>query len=137
VPAFRLEIALLLACACGGPDPGSIDLPAPSFTRFAQEVEPVVERRCSSPACHGDAARPFALYAPLRRRLDPARLFLGEPCTPDEVRRNWEATRGFLPELLLCKPLDEPGCRHGGGAVFASGADPEYLRLVEWAESAP
>lgn len=131
--AVLLALATL-AGACQGPGPGEADLPFPPAPDvFTVEAGPLLERRCGDVTCHGAAARPFAIYAGGRRRLDPADTYLPEPLDPAEVAANYDAALGFLDaerprdSTLLRKAL--AAMPHGGGAVFAHRSDPEVRAL--------
>ena len=131
----RAVCAVFVLAGCAGLEPGAEPLPAgPSLAVFAVEAAPLLERRCVDAGCHGDAARPFALYAPGRRRANPSDTFLNVPLTNAEFSANRDATLGFLvaeplrDSTLLRKSLGELG--HGGGVVFVHPSDPEVRALV-------
>jgi hypothetical protein len=146
--AFLLAVGACMACAsCRAPDLNDTKpLPELDAAFFRCRVHPVLARSCGALACHGDARRPFHVYA--RNRL---RAFGGEPdrdalLAPDELRASFDAARAFVdadaPDQspLLMKPLDQRagGAFHrgaeifGGGNVFLSADDPERLTLRAW-----
>lgn len=121
-----------------GPD---TPLQQPSRTSFAAEAGPVFASRCADYVCHGDANRPFALYAVARRRLLPADNFTARPLTKAELNANYTATLGFIDAprgrdtTLVQKALGVGGIGgHQGGAVFKAPSDPECLVLTHWIE---
>lgn len=134
----------VLACALEQPPPLALPVGDPAV--FAGRAGPVLERRCAEPSCHADASRPFALFAPGRRRADPDRLHLREPLTADEVAANARAVAGLALEPLrtgqaietmpvLCKPLrvGVGGCGHLTGPLFLGPDDRDYRGLLDYA----
>ncbi len=120
------------------PDFGGLDA-------FVAEAQPVLAGRCANPSCHGDPARPLALYAVHRHRLDPADTYLDAPLDEAELAHNFRQTGAFLLEvtaaeasLLLTKPLSvaSGGSGHTFGAVFADTDDDGYRTLRAWARAA-
>ncbi|MBK7076610.1 MAG: hypothetical protein IPH44_30390 [Myxococcales bacterium] len=135
-----LLLATVVGCAVEPPPPVALPVGDPAV--FAALAEPVLERRCADASCHADADRAFALYSPGRRRADPARQFLHEPLTPDELAANARVVAGFALEPLrtgepidacpvLCKPLavGAGGCGHGPGALFRGADERDYQGL--------
>lgn len=141
----RVVIALALAgCASG------LDEPAPGGTLdralFRCNVQPVLAARCAFPACHGDARRPLALYAPGRMRYAVGWDRPTEPLTGAELAANFAIAAGFATTTatgtpwLLAKPLaaEAGGYFHRGaelyaaGDVFASTDDAGYQLLARW-----
>ena len=112
---------------------------------FDVQVEPILERRCGTAACHGQAVRGLVVYAPLQYRADPERTWSVEPLTEPEVRHNFVAAMvsARLPawsggSMFLQKPLaDRVGEYHGGGVIFADETDRDFLVLRDWVEQAP
>lgn len=132
----RALVASLALLGCG-PEPGAATLPPLDTAVFEARVEPVLERRCANPSCHGNDRRPLRVYAPERFRADPARRHRAEPLTFSEVRANEASARAFAlgvatarESLLVAKPLGLAG--HQGGAVFETGDDAECEALVAW-----
>jgi hypothetical protein len=128
--------ALALLCACSGVEQSYVAAASPDEALFAADVEPVLERHCANPSCHGRDERPLRVYAPMRFRVDRDRLFLDEPLSDDEVRANYESAAGFVatggdPErsLLLRKPLGKAW--HAPGAVFFE-EDPPARAIRDW-----
>jgi hypothetical protein len=129
---------------------GALDEPAPATPLdrelFRCEVQPVLATRCAFPACHGDARRPLALYAPGRMRYAVGWDRPTEPLTETELAANFTIAAGFATSSatgtawLLAKPLaaDAGGYFHRGaelyaaGDVFASTDDAGYQLLARW-----
>ncbi|MCO4762529.1 MAG: hypothetical protein KC502_13545 [Myxococcales bacterium] len=111
----------------------------PSRATFVHEAGPILAARCGDYACHGNANRPFALYAVARRRLRAADNFTSHPLTEAELDANFAATTGFLDHdrprdtTLVQKALGIGGKGgHKGGGVFAAPSDPECRALIRW-----
>jgi hypothetical protein len=148
LPSSFVLVLMLLAVALGGcvVDPSAMtELPGPSRANFAVEAGPILAKRCGDYACHGNADRPYALYAVSRRRLAPADQFTSHPLTTLEWDANYRATLGFLDAprgrdtTLIQKALAVGGVGgHKGGALFAAPSDPECQAILSWiAGSAP
>jgi hypothetical protein len=125
---------------CGPVEQEYRDAAVPDEAAFAAEVEPVLERLCANPSCHGRPERPLSVYAPRRFRADPARLFLDEPLTSDEIFANYRSASGFAQgiaapddSLLLRKPLGR--AYHAAGTVLFD-TDPEARAIRDWLWSA-
>lgn len=153
-------LARCLACAalaagCAGLDNDPLPLPAPSFGYFVCAVEPILDRECSAPACHGTPERGLQLLSPSRMRIkaeyDKARADLSNeeiefgihpPLTDAELSFNYEQCRGFSlarsaqgSPQLLSRPLAlaAGGIYHDKhGDVFPSATDPRYQTLERW-----
>lgn len=136
----KLMLVALGACAVDPPAP--VPMPDGDLAVFAAEAQPVLDRACADPGCHGNAERPLALYSPGRRRADPVRTFLDEPLDDAELLANARAVAAFaLDPMLDGAPLDEclvlrkplavaaGGAGHEGGAVFDGRDDDGYLGL--------
>lgn len=135
--AFYGMVAFV-ACGCGAAENefhsnGTFDRDA-----FVSTINPILGKRCANPSCHGQTMRPFAIYAPLRFRIDARRTFLDEPLTEKELDHNfWAcvvlASEAERPEdaLLVAKPLATVRY-HGGGAIFDSANDADARRLITW-----
>jgi hypothetical protein len=98
-----------------------------SLQRFARDVAPVLRERCAGSSCHGAAQ---------------ADLFLTCGSSEAEVRWNYELSLRYLDDVaasseLLRRPLATAGggVFHEGGDVFADVDDPDYKKLLAWAES--
>ena len=131
------------------------------YNYFTCEVQPVLARECSFPACHGSWQRPFRVLSPGKMRIageyEKARLAFSKekakageyaPLTPTELRFNFEQSMGFVsleqPEVtsqLLTRPLAflAGGNFHGIfgehpliGEVCQSTADPRCAILQRW-----
>jgi hypothetical protein len=135
---------LALASCVTGPGEGGA-LPLADYEAFTAEVQPVLAARCSNPSCHGEAGRPFELYAEHMHRIDPEDVWRDTPLTGAELWLNFQRTCALLvgvstPEdcPLLTKPLatEAGGAEHEGGAQFLDMADPEYEALYEWVAAA-
>jgi hypothetical protein len=166
---MRLEAllcALLLAgCPANDPSTGLASLGSPQtlldFNEFVCRVEPVLIKRCSYLACHGDAQHALRIYSLGKLRLgDPTTRVArsNRLLTPEEVERNFDSAAGMVygasasarqsPTVtstpLLYKPLAarEGGGQHHGVAVFPTwphqhvndpaDRDPEWDALVTW-----
>jgi hypothetical protein len=124
-------------------DPGLVSVPRGDVEVFAADVQPVVDARCADPTCHGRPERPLSLYSPGRYRLDPARTFIAEPLTAEELEANARSMAAFAADvapggvdlcLVLRKPLavEMGGCGHEGGVAWTSRDDREYRAVRSW-----
>jgi hypothetical protein len=138
-------LALLLLLAGCAVDPGAAPLPAGDPDVFLAEVQPILAAGCGNPACHGDPARPFPLFALGLHRLDPADLYLDVPLSDEELDRNQRAAEAMLAGFdaaadspLLSKPLapEAGGSEHRGGVQFVDPTEADYLTLERWGDAA-
>ncbi|MBI2895090.1 MAG: hypothetical protein HYY06_16155 [Deltaproteobacteria bacterium] len=134
-------VAALVGCI--GTDDGTVAIPVLDPLVFREDVQPILATRCGNPTCHGRADRPFSIYSAGAYRADPARTFLDEPLTPEELAQNYIGACGFALELestspssceLLQKPLaiDAGGMGHLGGDVWIDERDREYRTVEAW-----
>lgn len=91
---------------------------------FDARVEPVLDLRCASVACHGKPERELSLYAPLRWRENPSR---DEPLDASEHQHNYVASC-LAQGALARKALGGDG----HPVVFVDRADPDYAVLEAW-----
>jgi len=139
---MRTVVALVtfLVAGCSGVDNGETQVRWLDSQTFVSEVQPVLAERCGNPSCHGRQDRPFAIYSQRNWRMDPARTFLAEPLSDEELAHNYNTSCVFVSEadmpaetLLLLKPLaDWAGTSHGGGVIFDGTTDPDYELLLRW-----
>lgn len=114
---------------------------------FRCEVQPVLDERCATLVCHGDALRPLRIYSRNRLRLDADPVQLNLPMSDEELDINYAAAAAFVTDpvedcFLLRKPLDEAsgGYYHEGrelydeGDVFADEDDLGYQALLAWVQ---
>ncbi|MEZ4337514.1 MAG: hypothetical protein R3B82_12910 [Sandaracinaceae bacterium] len=137
-------LAVALAAGCAAPAPSAwapLDEPY-----FRCRVQPGLTRSCSAFACHGDARRPFTVFARNRLRWGGDERDRNARLRDDERAFNYESALGMVdvdaPEesLILRKPLDAAagGGFHGGATLFGAGdvyateEDLEYQVLREW-----
>ena len=140
--------AVLAGCALGNP---ALEDEPLDDAAFRCRVESILARRCAFPACHGDPARPFRVYAPNRLRYGLPADALPSPLTPEEHDANLRAatsfagpSAGYAEPLLVAKPLSERlgGAYHGGaeqfgaGDVFEAPDDPDLAALRVWVAGA-
>jgi hypothetical protein len=99
---------------------------AESLRSFESEVAPVLQERCAGSGCHGSTN---------------ADLYLTCGSNQAELRWNYELTLRYLDEVatsseLLRRPLatGAGGVYHEGGDVFADVDDPDYKKILAWAE---
>ena len=97
-----------------------------AYQRFQTDVEPVLQRRCSGSECHG---------------VRVADLYLTCGSNDAERRWNFELSVRYLDEVaasseLLRRPLalNAGGVYHEGGDVFTDTQDPDYRKLLGWAQ---
>ena len=136
------------------PEYANNELSCPPFEDFAA-VSTLLERRCGTLDCHGNAARPLRIYGQYGLRLKPVdsdddTLFSGNlerATTEIERESNYRSVCGLEPELthqvvggeiaverltLVRKPrLSE---KHKGGRIWNEGKPPDRC-LVTWLES--
>jgi hypothetical protein len=159
-----LPFALVAALAgCPSPDPsrGLVTTAPPAqlldYNEFVCEVQPVLVRRCSFLACHGNAEHAFRVYSPGKLRLiDSAvatRNTRDGALTPDEITRNFESAVGTVYAAqpsdrqnpddrvpLLVKPARASvgGSEHHGVGIFPVypaqdlAHDADYAALAAW-----
>ena len=163
----NIFLLALAATGCPAPDPsgglpntGSVDNFL-DYNDFVCNVEPVLVKRCSYLACHGNDAHALRVYSLGKLRAGPTdtrkqRSF--DLLTSDEVEANFASASGMvygatndqraqlvldaLP--LLRKPLAarSGGDEHLGVAIFPTypstdpGQDPEFLALAAWVQGA-
>ncbi len=147
-----LGTAMLFASCL--PDYANNSLNCPPYEDFAS-VSTLLERRCGTLDCHGNAARPLRIYGQYGLRLKPPGseddgLFSGNlerATTEVERESNYRSVCGLEPErthkvvagedtveslTLVRKPrLTE---KHKGGRVWNEGKPPDRC-LVTWLES--
>ena len=144
--AGRLVSACLMLSSGGCDEPDTLAPDEPlvlgPLDQFRAELEPMLNKRCSSAACHASSERFLSLYAPGARRLDSARLYFDEPLSEEEAHLNAMQLAAFDDDvaieleasMLLQKPLASRagGVWHGGGDAFAGRYDPGYVVLLKW-----
>jgi hypothetical protein len=143
--AALAALALLSAAGCDSDGLGDlVPLRSLDEAAFAARAGEVLTQRCGNAGCHGNAERPYALFAPLQRRQPEIGDYAKEPLTEAEIHANYLATLGFLDAeraldtTLLRRALGTGGAgSHGGGAVFEAPSDPECRALREWIEGGP
>ena len=129
--------ALLWVAGCAVEDAEATFAPDLDPAFFAAYVDPVLARECSTPACHGDPARPLRLFSVSKSRATPD--LLDGDLTDEELCANFRNARGFAlagdpdASLLLSKPcyLEDGGTWHGGGYHFGVDSK-EYQCLAAW-----
>jgi hypothetical protein len=159
----RAFLFLTLLCGCPTPDPAKGIQSTPDsldYNYFVCNVQPVLARRCSYLACHGNPQHALRVYSPGKLRLgdDGTRNGRDGLLIADEVNLNFQSAAGLvltatsqqraLPDLqkvlLLGKPLArrEGGAEHHGVAIFpvypakTVSDDAEFLGLVSWVQGA-
>lgn len=141
---IRAVLVIVLGLvACAEPEPAPEPVIWLDATVFEREILPILGERCGNPSCHGRSDRPLAIYSPGRWRADPARVFLPEPLTAEELEHDYAVACVFAAHggsvedaPLLLEPLGAgAGVYHGGGAVFAGTTDRDYRALAAWIEA--
>jgi hypothetical protein len=152
--AIRKHILLLISVSAVIWSTGCITqeptfIPLPSRAAFDSNVMPILARDCAFPACHGDTARAFVVYAPGRTRRDAAT----DPwaaLTLQEGDANYQRALSMLVgrgsaerSLLVDKPLStavgggfHEGVDARGLDVYATRDDEGYVVLRSWAREA-
>ena len=153
-PLVALLLGGIAGCEVQAPER---DLPWLSVDFFRCEVQPVLIRECSAPACHGNQGRRMKVLAPGRMRMQAEFLAAlqgqgqGEaaaghqpPLTQAETEYNLVQARGMIRPYasaddspLLNRPLSigAGGNYHApDGDVFASRLDPGYVAISRWIE---
>jgi hypothetical protein len=159
----RAFLLLTLLSGCPSPDPAKGIMSTPDsldYNYFVCNVQPVLIRRCSYLACHGNPQHALRIYSAGKLRLndDGTRNGRDSLLTSDEVNLNFQSATGLVltatpqeraaPDLqkvlLLGKPLArrEGGAEHHGVAIFpvfpakTVSDDPEFISLVLWVQGA-
>ena len=98
LPSYVLAILGIGVAGCPAPDPqgGLPQVPlqqALDYNEFVCGVQPVLVKRCSYLACHGNPDHAFRVYSPGKLRLLGAetRAKRSAPLSTDEVSRNFES----------------------------------------------
>lgn len=119
-------------CSSIVPTNPAIDLSKPvrdeaSFAAFVRDVQPVLKARCAGAGCHASATADLALTC---------------GGSADQLRWNYEVAVRFLDEVpatseLLRRPLAKVagGAYHEGGDVFEDVDDPDYRKILAWANA--
>ena len=161
---MRVLIVVFAIAVAGCPAPdnahGLVTTAAPSqlldYNEFVCEVQPVLVRRCSFLACHGNADHGLRIYSPGKLRLDDSlatRAARDGKLSVDEVERNFESATGTVYAAqpserqtpddhvpILVKPTRASfgGAEHHGVGVFPVypaqdlAHDAEYTALAAW-----
>jgi hypothetical protein len=153
----------LFGAGCPTPDPTQgLTVTQPDqfldYNDFVCEVMPVLVKRCSYLACHGQADHALRIYSPGKLRLvaSPDRQDRDAPLTPDEVELNFESATGVTLQataaqrnppdwqyvLIMGKPLKAAfgGAEHHGVGIFPvypyvdPAHDPDFVALANWVE---
>ncbi len=160
VAGALLVVVALAGCPALDPKQGLATTGSPDsfldYDQFVCTVEPVLIRRCSYLACHGNADHALRLYSPGKlRQVDPGtRNGRDGLLTDSEVELNFQSVSGLLygattaqraqPDLqhipLLGKPLKASfgGAEHHGVGIFPAypaqtlADDAEWQPLVAW-----
>ena len=163
-----LSLMLVTVAGCPAVDPAAgLPTTAPpdsflDYNGFVCTVQPVLIKRCSYLACHGNEGHALRVYSLGKLRFGDTSTRAARSqvqLSADEVERNFASASGMvygasladrqslrLAHLpLLAKPLAARagGEEHLGVAVFPTypnvdvGADPEYLALAAWVQGAP
>jgi hypothetical protein len=155
--AMAALASLLALCGASGceldnPPVARADL---SYGYFTCAVQPVLDRECAFPGCHGNPDRGLPLLSPSRMRLTEERararatLDLADieagyhpPLTEVELTFNYQACGAFVARgaaagdsALLSRPLavGAGGRYHAPqGDVFAATDAPGYQTLARW-----
>ncbi len=61
--SFLCGAVAFVACGCVAPQSESISVRSFDRNIFGTTIQPILAERCANPSCHGQFARPFAIYA--------------------------------------------------------------------------
>jgi hypothetical protein len=172
VTALRSFVVVLVvvliavgAAGCPGLDPShGLNTTAPDqfldYNTYVCNVMPVLVKRCSYTACHGNELHALRVYSPGKLRLGNPTTRMARDAIPtaDEVELNFESASGIVlaataaernpPDvqkvLLLGKPLKASagGAEHHGVGIFPTypntdpNKDPEFQALLAWVAGA-
>ncbi len=147
VIALGLFVLGAALAACPALENPYLPYPDLSLSDYSGDIQPIVDRSCSSLGCHGDHNRRLTFYSVDFLRADP--LAVGDPLDPDaltprEELWNYEGLRTRLVDetdaatsLLVLKCIDPElgGIPHGDGIiVWDDLGDPDYEAFVGWIE---
>jgi hypothetical protein len=163
VRPIHLVIAAAFVAGCPAPDNshGLVTTAPPAqlldYNEFVCEVQPVLIKRCSFLACHGNADHALRIFSPGKLRLvDSAlatRAARDDKLSADEVMRNFESATGTVYAAqpsdrqfpddrvpILVKPTRASfgGAEHHGVGIFPAypapdlSHDAEYAALAAW-----
>jgi hypothetical protein len=170
MPRLRLPwwwiLAATLQLACTSDTTGGLAVTAHpdqflDYNEFVCHVQPILIKRCSFLACHGDSHHAFRLYSLGKLRMvdTPTRAARSvQLLSADEVEANFESTSGLLyansaaersaadlsKVLLLGQAMAAKfgGSEHKGVAMFPAWPaatpddDPEWQALKAWVAGA-
>jgi len=130
-----LAVLGLLACDTGVDPAEVVDL---DLGFYECQVQPLLDRSCAFTGCHGDPARPLAVFSTSKLRIAGNEL-LGEGLTDKELCANYYRTMAFANEdpvqsQLITKPATLDGLTsqyHAGNYMFGP-EDPEATCLIAW-----
>jgi hypothetical protein len=163
--SFFVVLVVVAAAGCPGLDPShGLNATPPDqfldYNTYVCTVMPVLIRRCSYTACHGNELHALRVYSPGKLRLGnpTTRMARDALLTGDEVELNFESASGIVlsataaernpPDvqkvLLLGKPLKAGagGAEHHGVGIFPAypntdpNKDPEFQALLAWVAGA-
>jgi hypothetical protein len=118
--------------ACTAQRPASshdlgVDPPGADFTRFKDEIHPMLLARCGAGNCHGSPGNELQFAC---------------GSSPEDVRATYWAAVDYLAPVpeeaeLLRRPLGAAagGTFHEGGVIFESPSDEGYEKLLGWARA--
>jgi hypothetical protein len=126
--------AWLLAVGCVDAG-GTVPITPGDRAAYVQWVQPILEARCATLDCHGDAGRALRLYAPTGRRLrDDLRVVHDDGGLPalvdEEITANLRSIAAVR-DLVIPKPL-AGGLGHEGGEQWRSPDEPQVVCVQGW-----
>ncbi len=133
-----LLVTYLAICSGCVSSPGEpLDEPTLDRRLFVESVEPVLERRCASPNCHGNDRRRLRVYAPGTHRRAASLVHRSLPLDDDELDANLRSASAFAvgtmrasESLLYAKALGRVA--HLGGNPLGDEAEPEARAILAW-----
>ena len=111
------------------------------FDGFVTRVQPILDRSCANPSCHGNVERPLEIFSVHQHRIQADEIFMDTPLSERELWRNFERVCSFLVDFddpaecaLLEKPLaiEAGGGAHVGGTQFFDESNQDYQELLSW-----
>jgi hypothetical protein len=151
--AFRVMLVGFLAAqlaGCVAEPQAEAQWAAVQLDSFVCLVEPVLERECSMPACHGSPARRMPVLAAGRMRIAGELLKamaaqspveredgMHPALTALEIEANFTAARAMIePSNVATSPLLDRPLAVGAGGIFHFANAAGYQALLRWAQGA-